>query len=203
MTLIRKLLVGDAPALQAHLMRLDPDSRIERFHGYISDEAVETYCRGINWFGDLLLGWFEDGELRAVAHLAVLPTRWPREAELALTVERDWQERGIGTELCHQILLSARNRMIGRVRMICMMENARMRKIVRKLEGSLVYLDGGAEGEVQLPPPNYLSLWQEAFGEGGALVETLVDQWRPANRDRSRSGEGTAEAKAPAPRPAA
>ncbi len=201
MTLIRKLLVGDAPALQAHLMRLDPDSRTERFHGYISDEAVENYCRGINWLEDLLLGWFEDGELRAVAHLAVLPKRWPREGELALTVERDWQERGIGTELCRQTLLSARNRMIGRVCMICLMENARMRKIVRRLEGSLVYLDGGAEGEVQLPPPNSLSLWQEAFGEGGALVETLVDQWRPANRDRPRRGKG--KARAPAPRPAA
>ncbi|MCG8360563.1 MAG: GNAT family N-acetyltransferase [Kiloniellales bacterium] len=200
---MRKLLAGDAARIRDHLLRLDRQSRYERFSGYVSDAFVERYCERINWIDDILIGWVEGGELRALAQLVRLPYRWPREAELALTVEPDWQDRGIGSELCREILLSARNRMIGRVCMLCLMENVRMRRIVRRLEGKLVYLDGAAEGEVRLPPPNYLSLWQEAFDEGGALVETLVDQWRPASRRSLRPPRRRKRVRARAPRPAA
>lgn len=84
MALIRKLHPVDAPALRAHLFRLDSGSRHERFNGLIGDESLERYCQSIDWINDLLFGWFEDGQLRAFAQLAVLPRSWPREAELGV-----------------------------------------------------------------------------------------------------------------------
>lgn len=179
MSLIRRLVPTEHENLLAHLKRLDPDSRHDRFCGGVSDEAIERYCSGIDWREGIVLGWFEDGVPRAVVQLVRLDAAWRREAELAVTVEPDWQDRGIGTALCRRALLAAQNRAVARVKMVCLQENARMQRIVRKLRGQLTYVDGAPEGAVEVPPPNYLSLWEEAFGEGGALLGTLVEQWRP------------------------
>ena len=175
----RKLLPGELARVTEHLLRLDPQSRADRFSGQISDQSIMSYVQGIDLSRDLMLVWFVEGELRATAHLALTRAFWPREAELALTVEAPWQDQGIGTELCREALIAARNRMIGRVWLVCLMENRRMQRIVRKLEGGLLYLDGAVEGGISLLPPDGLSLWHEAFGDGGALVETLFDRWQP------------------------
>ena len=186
MSHIRKLLPTERERLQAHLLRLDSASRRDRFSGYLNDAAVVRYCDAIDWLDGLLFGWFEEGELRAAVQLVPLGFAWPREAELAVTVEPAWQDCGIGTELCRHALLVAQNRAISRVRMICLQENARMQRIVRKLRGQVVYIDGSSEAALRVPPPTYLSLWQEAFGESGALIGTLVDQWAPAPQKKPR-----------------
>jgi len=186
MSHIRILMSSERDLLQAHLLRLDAQSRRDRFSGYLNDAAVVRYCESINWLEGLLFGWFEEGELRAVVQLVSLGLAWPSEAELAVTVEADWQDRGIGTALCRHALLVAQNRSISRVKMICLQENARMQRVVRKLRGQLLYIDGSSEGALWVPPPTYLSLWQEAFGEGGALMDTLVEQWRPAPQQKPR-----------------
>ena len=204
MSLIRRLLPTERDTLLAHLKRLDPESRHDRFCGGFSDEAIERYCSGIDWLEGILLGWFEDGVLRAAVQLVPLDVTWPREAELAVTVEPDWQDRGIGTELCRRALLAAQNRAVARVRMVCLLENARMQRIVRRLRGHLTYVDGVREGAVEVPLPNYLSLWEEAFGEGGALLGTLVEQWQPvAPQGTSGPAEAQRSPKADARCPAA
>lgn len=186
MSHIRILMPSERDLLKAHLLRLDARSRRDRFSGYLNDAAVVRYCESVNWLESLAFGWFEDGELRAAVQLVSLGFGWPSEAELAVTVEPDWQDRGIGTALCRHALLAAQNRSISCVKMICLQENARMQRIVRKLRGRLLYIDGSSEGALWVPPPTYLSLWQEAFGEGGALMDTLVEQWRPTPQDEPR-----------------
>lgn len=208
MSLIRRLLPSERDILESHMRRLDPESRRDRFCGLVGDDTIERYCAGIDWLDSILLGWFEAGELRAAVQLVPLRQSWsleawPREAELAVTVEPAWQDQGIGTELCRRALLAAQNRAISRVRMICLLENARMQRIVRKLDGRLLYVDGGSEGAVEVPPPSYLSLWQEAFGEGGALIETLVEQWRPLPSGAAPAEPPQRPAKARARSPAA
>ena len=209
MPLIRRLLPTERDILPAHLKRLDSESRHDRFCGGFSDEAIERYCNDIDWIEGILLGWFEEGVLRATVQLVPLGhtwslEAWAREAELAVTVEPAWQDRGIGTELCRRALLAAQNRALARVKMVCLQENARMQRIVRKLRGRLMYVDGTPEGAVEVPPPSYLSLWEEAFGEGGALLGTLVEQWRPmapgqvAQEPDAADGPVMADAPAPA-----
>ena len=204
MSHIRILIPSERNRLQAHLLRLDLQSRHDRFSGYLDDAAVVRYCESINWLEDLAFGWFEDGELRAAVQLASLGYSWPREAELAVTVEAEWQDRGIGTALCRHALLAAQNRSISGVKMICLQENARMQHIVRRLRGELIYVDGSSEGEFLVPPPTYLSLWQEAFGEGGSLIDTLIEQWRPTSTQApKRRPQHRPSIKAPARSPVA
>lgn len=199
MSVARKLLPGDRDRLAGHLLRLDPQSRQDRFAGTVSDRSIEDYVRGLGLADDLLLGWFEAGALRATGHLALAPGPWPREAELALTVEKPWQDRGIGTALCCDLLVAARNRLVSRVWLVCLMDNIRIQRIVRKLEGTLLHQPGTVEGEIRLPPPDGLSLWQEAYGDGGALLQTLIEQWGPGPAEPDEPAPGlTAGGRLPA-----
>lgn len=193
MSSIRKLMPADAPAFEAHLLRLDRESRHSRFNAYVSDAQVRRYCQSVHWSDGWTLGYFEDGVLRAVSQLVIVTFPWPREVELAVTVEPDWQNRGIGTELCRMAVLAAQNRGVRRIKTLCLMENRRMQRIAIKLDGQLLHLGGEVESALQVPPPNCLSFWQEVFGDGNALFDSLLDQWRPGPKrdDEERSASVT------------
>jgi len=182
MPLFRILMPLDASGFQDHMLRLGPEERAARFSGYLSDEAVVRYCQDISWLSDSLLGAFEDGVLRAAVHLPLVEPTWPRSAEMAVTVEKAWQSQGIGTELCRRALVHARNRGIGHVSMLCLLENARMQRIARRLKGRRIALDGMVESVLDLPSPNLLSLWQEALDSTDVVLGTFTGQLVPLGR---------------------
>src|SRR5215831_6349305 len=97
---VRKLWVGEAELYRQHLPRLDAESRRSRFGGAVSDEFVRRYAEPSALNGVIIYGFFVDGVLRGAAELR-LPER---EAEAALSVERAWQSRGVGTALLEHVL---------------------------------------------------------------------------------------------------
>jgi hypothetical protein len=60
--------------------------------------------------GAVIYGFFVEGVLRGAAELRLLARAG--EAEAALSIERAWQSRGVGTALLERVLLAARNRKI-------------------------------------------------------------------------------------------
>lgn len=173
----RKLTYLDLPAVEAHLLRLSPEDRQQRFSASLSDAAVANYCHRLNLFDNLLLGAFVDGELRGLAQLGFGSPPWSGEAELAVSVDRDWQHRGIGGELARRCVIVASNRGLRAIEMICMIENGPMRRIALKLDGKLIFIDSQAESRVELPPLNGLSLLAEmlsdAHGAYGSVTSRL------------------------------
>ena len=117
--------------------------------------------------------------------------RWPPDLELALTVERHWQGRGIGTELVHRALLTARNRQYRTVEMICLADNVRMQRIARRLDAQVLREDGQSVGRLLLAPGNPISLWQEALSQGASLVNAAADQGLPAERPPENEPESS------------
>jgi RimJ/RimL family protein N-acetyltransferase len=178
MAVIRALYAPDRTLIFEHLLRLDPMARRERFHALVSDEAIRRYVHEAPWIGAQRIGWIEAGRLRALVEM--LPAgKQPFEGkmELAATVERPWQGRGIGFDLCHRALLHARNRRVVEVTMICVTENHRMQAIARRLAARLIADYGEVEGLVRLPPANLLSLYQEGLCSAGAVLSGVADQW--------------------------
>src|SRR5262249_26719335 len=129
MTCYRKLLPTEAGQFSRHLLALSLPDRRMRFQGAVSDYGVERRCRRLDWFRMVAVGFFVDGRLRGVAEVCFDRSLWPREAEIAVTVETPWQGRGIGTELTRRAVMVARNRGAARVTMLCLVENQRMRRI--------------------------------------------------------------------------
>jgi GNAT superfamily N-acetyltransferase len=140
---IRKLWIGEAPLYCAHLLRLDAESRRNRFNGTVSDTYIRCYAEPSTLADAVIHGFFLDGVLRAVAELRPLPAD---EAEVALSIEKDWQGHGVGAVLLERALLAARNRGIKSLYMTCLPENLRMRRLARKFHANLTFGFGSVVG---------------------------------------------------------
>lgn len=173
MRVYRKLVPFENWRLEQHLLRLTPTDRETRFSGGLADAAVAEHCRRLDWMQAVVLGCLDEGELRGAAELW-LDGRSGR-AELAVTVERDWQDQGIGTALLGRALTVARNRAARSIYMLCLIDNRRMQHLARKFDGQLLLQDGQAEADISVPWPSQLSLWQEATADGLGLVGTLLE----------------------------
>jgi GNAT superfamily N-acetyltransferase len=148
--------------IEAHLIRLAPEDRKMRFCGTLKDEAIHLYCAGLDWSRTTVLGGFIDGQLCGIADLVLMPASYKYEAELAITVEKPFQDQGIGTALLGKSLDLARNRYIMTAHLYCLRDNVKMRHIAKKFEATF-NLDGpDVDGTLTPPWPTYRSLIEEA-----------------------------------------
>lgn len=169
----RKLLPTEAGHLARHLLALSPPDRRMRFQGLVSDHGVERRCRRLDWFRTVAIGYWVGGRLRGVGEVCFDRSLWPREAEIAITVETPWQGRGIGTELARRAVTVARNRGATRVTMLCLVENARMRRIARRLEGALRFDGPAVAADLGLSRATPLT-WLEEIVQDGTIGWTVV-----------------------------
>lgn len=159
---IRKLWPTEVDKFRDHLLRLDKDSRRMRFAHGVSDAFIEDYASRMPDSGSVVHGYLVDGRVRAAAELRRLGDAWGEEAEAAFSVEKAYQDQGIGSELMGRVVRSARNRGIRRLYMSCLAENSRMQTIARKHEADLRFEYGEVIGEIMPEGPNYFSIIAEA-----------------------------------------
>jgi GNAT superfamily N-acetyltransferase len=172
---IRKLWIGEADAYRDHLLRLDPDSRRNRFAGAVSDEFVRDYA-GLSFGIDALIhGFLIDGTLRGAAELRPIGAPLMREAEAAFSIEKPWQSHGVGSILLERTLLAARNRGIKFLHMACLADNKRMQQLARKYEAELSFDFSNVVGEVATPRPTPLSLLREMLADGHGFATAMFD----------------------------
>jgi GNAT superfamily N-acetyltransferase len=169
----RRLHSAERGKIRDHLLRLDPADRRLRFCAAVGDAYVERYSATTLATGDLALGYFIDGKLRALGELRHEGDLWRKTAEIAITVEKPWQNQGLGTELLRELVELAQNRAIRAVHLFCLVDNERMRHLASKLGGRLSIAEGEVEAELEPPFPTCWSLLDEALIEG----QTLLVAW--------------------------
>ncbi len=179
MHVIRTLLPTEFGLLRDHLLRLEPEDRFRRFQGHVDDRRVAAYVDGLDRFHAMVVAWIEDGRVRAAAEMVRFSAPSLTTVELALTVERDLQDKGVGTELLRRALTMARNRGVEQIYMVCLASNGRMRHLADKFAGKLVDLDGEIEATLALKAPDGFSLLQEAVDVGEAAMSTALAQFAP------------------------
>ena len=151
----RELAPEEYGALQAHLLRLGLRSRSMRFGYPASDGTIERYCTNQTGRKPVICGAFIGGELRGVADMRFISEKWPFSAELALSVEDDWQDIGIGTELMARALRAARRHHIAVVELNFLPENIRMRRIAEKHGAIFSHQTGLMKGVFEPLGPGY------------------------------------------------
>jgi GNAT superfamily N-acetyltransferase len=156
-----------------HLLRLDPESRRSRFGGGVSDRFILEYSEPSALRNAILHGFFADGVLRGVSELRALAAAG--EAEAALSIERDWQSRGVGTALLARTLLAARNSSIERLRMICLAENRRMQRLARKFAAHLHFESGSMIAELEAPRAPLTPMLRELGASGTGFPRSMLD----------------------------
>jgi GNAT superfamily N-acetyltransferase len=172
---IRKLWMGETEKYREHVLRLDPQSRRNRFGGGVSDEFVRNYVDLSIALDAIVHGCFIDSVLRGVAELRPLGLSLPRQAEAALSVEKPWQSHGVGSALLARTLLAARNRGFRLLHMACLAENERMQQLARKFDAELSFDFGSVVGAVESSRPTPLSLMRELLSDGHGFATAMLD----------------------------
>lgn len=172
---IRKLWAGEVEIFKDHLLRLDIESRRFRFGSAVSSEFIERYAQRAFRSGAIVHGYFVDGVLRAAAELYPLGDVLPGEAEAAFSVEREFQNHGLGTILLERVILTARNRGIRTLCLSCLSHNRRMQQIARKFDAELTYDFDEAQAELVTPYPTPLSLVREAAADAHGMAGAVLD----------------------------
>ena len=170
---VRRLWVGETELYRQHLLRLDAESRRNRFGGAVSDEYIRRYSGSSTLNSAVIYGFFADGVLRGAAELRLLARAG--EAEAALSIERAWQSRGVGTALLERVLLAARNRKIEHLHMLCLAENRRMQQLARKFDAELSFRSGSVVGEMKAPSPTPISMMRELVDDSIDLATAMLD----------------------------
>jgi len=184
---IRRLLPSERDLLPGHFLRLSADDRHLRFGGHTDGDRVRAYCARLDRPLAVVLGYLVDGVPRAVGKLKPIAGTLPPAAELAVSVEAPFRGRGVGTELCRRLLVRARNRLIARVHMLCLLDNRSVQGIARGLGGALAFHPGEVEAEIGLPRPQPFSLAEEWLDEVSPRSWPAGRRARGPDRARERS----------------
>jgi GNAT superfamily N-acetyltransferase len=172
---IRKLWMGETDLYRDHLLRLDTTSRHSRFGGAVDDDAIRRHVDTTDRTGVVLYGFFVDGVLRGVAELRLLGAPLSDAAETAFSIETPWQSHGVGSALLERCLLTARNRGVKRLHMICLSDNRRMQQLARKFEAELSFDFGSVVGDVETPFPTPFSMFRELVADGNGFANAVLN----------------------------
>ncbi|QLP98743.1 MAG: GNAT family N-acetyltransferase [Rhodoblastus sp.] len=181
--LVRRLLASETGLLLDHLMRLDAESRHDRFGMAVGDAFLRQYAERTARLDDLIYGFFVDGELRGAGELRGLgpegPSHW-RAAEAAFSVERPWRRLGVGEQLMARIVRAARNRRAATLYMSCLSRNRAMQTLARKFSAELTFEAGEATTALTVEGPTAFSLIYEAMDDATGFATAMLDLQRRA-----------------------
>jgi GNAT superfamily N-acetyltransferase len=172
---IRKMWIGETQKYRDHVLRLDVESRRNRFAGAVSDDFIDRYAELTGGLDAVVHGFFIGGMMRGAAELRPLGLRFPRQAEVAFSVEKSWQSHGVGSALLRRTLLAARNRGYRHLHMACLADNRRMQQLARKFDAELTFDFESVIGEVEASRPTPLSLMRELMSDGHGFATAMLE----------------------------
>jgi len=174
---IRKLWPTDKAIFCDHLLRLDFDTRRNRFAMAATDDFIERYAATCFDMDSIIHGYFVAGTLRGVGEVRLLDAT-SKQAEAAFSVEADWQGAGAGTELMQHTLLTARNRGVEKVYMNCLASNRSMQRMAKAAGAELEFEAGEVVGLVLPPHASPTSLVREVVWDSEGWATAVFDMQR-------------------------
>lgn len=172
---LRRMWFAEKPLFLNHLLRLDEESRRSRFGRIVSDEYIRSYVSKMDDSVHIVHGFFKEGKMCAAGELVKLGDTWSVAAEAAFSVDKIYQDAGIGTELMNRVIRSARNRNVHRLHITCLADNAKMLHIASKINAEVQVADGEIMAELTPSTPTYFSILEEALDDGNGVVQAVLD----------------------------
>ncbi|QWG20538.1 GNAT family N-acetyltransferase [Bradyrhizobium sediminis] len=140
----------ELPLLRDHLLRLDPESRHDRFHGFMDDSFIERYAKKCADDGTVIIAYIEDGVVRGAAELHP-PDQSPDSLpEIAFSVEARVRRQGVGSILFRKLIAEARAKGYQSLRITTGAQNQAMRALAHKFGAHLTFRHGESTGSIDL-----------------------------------------------------
>jgi GNAT superfamily N-acetyltransferase len=146
---VRTLKTRELPLLREHLLRLDPESRHDRFNGYLDDGFIARYAARCQTDGTIVIAYVEDGEVRGAAELHQPDLSNPL-PEVAFSVEAGLRRQGVGSILFTRLIEKARSLGYASLRITTGSQNHAMRALAHKFGAHLAFRRGESSGIIDL-----------------------------------------------------
>lgn len=140
----------ELPLLRDHLLRLDADSRYDRFNGFLDDGFIERYAAKCAADGTIIVAYMENGMVRGAAELHPPAQSEDLLPEVAFSVENCVRRRGVGSLLFQRVISEARWKGYRRLRITTGAQNHAMRTLAAKFGANLVFRHGESTGTIDL-----------------------------------------------------
>lgn len=140
----------ELPLLRDHLLRLDPESRHARFHGFMDDSFIERYAAKCASDGTLVIAYLEDGVVRGAAELHPPDQSPDSQPEIAFSVEAGLRRKGVGSILFRKLIAQARAKGYRSLRITTGAQNDAMRALANKFGAHLAFRQGESTGSIDL-----------------------------------------------------
>jgi len=140
----------ELPLLRDHLLRLDADSRHDRFNGFLDDGFIERYAAKCAADGTIIVAYMENGMVRGAAELHPPEQSEDGQPEIAFSVESCLRRRGVGSLLFERVIAEARWKSYRRLRVTTGAQNHAMRALAAKFGANLVFERGESSGTIDL-----------------------------------------------------
>lgn len=181
---VRRVWPSEAGQLQGHFLRLDQESRRLRFGNPVNDHFIRQYTGTLMRLDSVIFGAWVDEELRGVGEIRGLPLHWQDTVvEAALSVEKPWQNAGIGNAILNRLVAAAQNRGVRELHMICLLENHKMQHLAGKHEAISRYDEDMAGARIHPAWPTPGSLMEEVGAEARSFIRTVL---KPAGAQKGK-----------------
>jgi GNAT superfamily N-acetyltransferase len=148
----------ELPLLRDHLLRLDPESRHDRFHGFMDDGFIERYAAKCADDGTVIIAYIEDGVVHGAAELHPPDQSPDALPEIAFSVEASVRRQGVGSILFKRLISEARWKGYGALRITTGAQNHAMRALANKFGAHLTFRHGESTGTIDLKQQPQLEL---------------------------------------------
>lgn len=148
-----------------HLQRLQGEDRLLRFGAVVSNQWINNYTQHINFSQDCIKAFFEDSTIVAAIHISAYQTTEGRAAEVALSVEYQYRQKGLGTFLMEKAILWCRNRYILRIDAHWLSKNVAVTKMAKHFGVQVINNSQKSDAHLRMHLPNLAILTQEASEE--------------------------------------
>ena len=136
--------------LRDHLLRLDRDSRHDRFNGFIDEGFIERYAAKCADDGTVIIAYVEEGIVRGAAELHPPDQSPDALPEIAFSVERCVRRQGVGSILFRKLIAEARSKGYRSLRITTGAQNHAMRALAHKFGAHLTFRQGESTGSIDL-----------------------------------------------------
>lgn len=147
---IRRLDRQEMPLLREHLLRLDTESRHDRFNGFADEGFVERYADKCATDGTVVIAYLEDGKVLAAAELHPADGGNSPLPEVAFSVERQVRRKGLGSVLFRRLIEEGKRKGYASLRVTTGAQNEAMRSLANKFGANLTFRHGESTGEIDL-----------------------------------------------------
>jgi GNAT superfamily N-acetyltransferase len=140
----------ELPLLRDHLLRLDPQSRHDRFNGFMDDSFIERYAAKCADDGTVIIAYIEDGVVHGAAELHPPDQSQDSLPEIAFSVEACVRRQGVGSILFRKLIEEARAKGYRSLRITTGAQNQAMRALANKFGADLTFRHGESTGSIDL-----------------------------------------------------